>query len=200
MTGQVKHLLVLLLLSSTLICAQDTSSVQQQKHRFLPNGCMAEFAGGFGMGSAGFLYSWSRGKELSISAGYVPVEYGNIYTVNVQYSKSIFPVKINKSITWFPLVGGVFANFNFGKNIYVKWPEYYPENYYWWNSSMRVGPFLETDIKLNPLNKKWSYALFFQCLTNDLYLYTYFPNTRFIDFDDILYYGAGIKVYLNPPR
>ena len=104
-------------------------------------------------------------------------------------------MRLNKNCELHLLKAGMFINYNNGKNIYLQWPEHYPRNYYWWNSAIRIGPFLDTELKIKPTNKQLSYTLFFQCLTNDLYLYTYFPNTRFINFLDIIYFGAGIKIH-----
>lgn len=190
-----RNLFALLLLISTVCPGQDSLHSNGSKHHwYVPDGVSAEYAGGFGMISAGILYHWSKNSEVGLTAGYTPHEYGNMWSGNFLISYTLLPVRISKHIELNLLKTGVFINFNFGKNVYVKWPSYYPENYYWWNSSVRYGPFIDSEVKFKPEKSKLVYALFFQCLTNDLYLYTYFPNTRFVKLEDIIYFGAGIRI------
>jgi len=194
---RVKTSLLLALLSLidlTVFANADSATAPRKQQWFVPDGLSAEFAGGFGLASAGILYG-KKNAELGITVGYVPRAYGNIWTTNLLCSYTIIPVRLNKHAELHLLKAGAFVNFNHGKNIYLRWPEYYPRNYYWWNSSMRIGPFIDTELKLKPAKGDLSYTLFFQCLTNDLYLYTYFPNTRFIKLTDIIYFGAGIKIH-----
>ena len=188
-----KSLPVLLWLINSVCFAQD--SLPNNKRRwYVPDGGVAEFAGGFGMASVGVLYHWSKNSEVGLTVGYIPPSNGNIWTGNLLLSYTLLPLKINKRFDLNLFKTGVFLNYNYGKNIYLQWPSYYPENYYWWNSSFRYGPFIDTEIKYKPGKGTYSYSLFLQCLTNDLYLYTYFPNTRFIGISDIIYLGAGIRV------
>jgi len=196
MEGRIPGLVVpILLISIAVFGGTDSTSVRKNKPWYIPDGVSIEYAGGFGMVSTGLLYNGNGRSELGITAGYVPHQYGNIWTTNILYSYDILPVRINNFCELHLFKAGVFLNFNHGHNIYLQWPERYPENYYWWNSSMRIGPFLDTELKIKPAKSDLSYTLFFQCLTNDLYLYTYFPNTRFIRFTDIIYFGAGIKIH-----
>jgi len=196
MQGKLIVLSVLLLhFKLTALATTDSSVVSKSKSWYVPDGMSLEYAGGFGLASAGVLYNGKGKSELGISAGYVPNQYGNIWTFNMLFSYDILPVRLNKYCELHLLKAGGFINFNKGKNIYLIWPENYPRDYYWWNSSMRFGPFIDTELKIKPSKRQLSYTLFFQCLTNDLYLYTYFPNTRFIKFSDIIYFGAGIKIH-----
>ena len=193
-SGMLKSLLVLLSASSlTVFAGTDSAGVIKKKPWYVPDGISLEYAGGFGLASAGVLYSGHR-NELGVTIGYVPKQYGNIWTTNLLYSYTILPVRLNDFCELHLLKMGVFMNINYGKNIYLFWPEKYPRDYYWWNSSMRFGPFIDTELKIKPSKGNLSYTFFFQCLTNDIYLYTYFPNTRFIKLTDIIYFGAGIKI------
>jgi hypothetical protein len=196
MRPKLKNLLVpILLISLSAFGGTDTTLAVKKQPWYQPYGLSIEYAGGFGMVSVGALYNWTKNSELGISVGYVPNHFGNIWTSNVLASYTILPVRLNSNCELHLFKAGVFFNFNYGKNIYVLWPDKYPKNYYWWNSSIRMGPFIDTELKLKPVKGKFSYTFFFQCLTNDLYLYTYLPNTRFIGFSDIIYFGAGIKIH-----
>jgi hypothetical protein len=194
-----KNFLVLLLLIESIRCAgQDTTAAINCKksHWYLPDGISTEYAGGFGMISAGVLYGNKR-SELTLTIGYVPPAYGKIWTGNLLASYTILPVTLSESVALNILKTGAFVNMNFGKNIYLTWPEYYPRQYYWWNSSLRFGPFVDTEIKYKPSKGSLNYTVFFQCLTNDLYLYTYLPNRKNVDLNDVIYYGAGLKIHFR---
>lgn len=196
MLQKLKNLLVLILLISFSATGETDSTVAVKRAPwYQPNGLSLEYGGGFGMFSTGALYNWKCCSELGISVGYVPAHFGNIWTTNLLYSYTILPIRLNDNCEIHLLKAGMFMNFNFGKNIYLVWPDKYPKDYYWWNSSLRFGPFIDTEFKVKPTRGKFSYTFFFQCLTNDMYLYTYLPNTRFIGLWDILYFGAGIKIH-----
>jgi hypothetical protein len=199
MQGKMQGLVVpLLLISFAVSGGTDSTTVRENKPWYIPDGISIGYAGGFGMVSTGILYNGKGKSELGITAGYVPHKYGNIWTTNILYSYNILPWRLNNYCELHLLKAGAFINLNYGDNIYVQWPEKYPRDYYWWNSSMRFGPFLETEFKIKPSKSSLSYTFFFQCLTNDFYLYTYFPNTRFIRLYDIIYLGAGIKIHAGP--
>jgi len=196
MFRKLKNLLVLtFLIRFSAFAGTDSSAEEKSNPWYIPDGLSIEYAGGFGLLSGGALYNWTKNSEIGISVGYVPTHYGRIWTTNFLCSYNLLPVSLNKNCELHLLKAGIFFNFNYGKNIYLMWPERYPKNYYWWNSSLRSGPFVDTELKVKPAKGKFSYTFFFQCLTNDIYLYTYFPNTRFIRIWDVVYFGAGIKVH-----
>ena len=189
---QIKNLIVLLFVFNTTLFAQ-TDSTMNKRNWYHPTGVTTEYAGGFGMVSLGGLFSPFRKTEVAITGGYTPISYGNLWTINILYSYSPVHIRLNKQLELFPINAGVFVSYNAGSNIYIKWPDKYVGGYYWWNSSLRYGPFAEADLKYTFRNKNQNLTFFFQCLTNDLYLYTYIPNTRFFSFSDILVLGMGIK-------
>jgi len=100
---------------------------------YIPTGVIAEFAGGFGMLSAGILYHPTKKSEVALTAGYTPPEYGDIWTVNLLASRTFLKCRLSNEITIDLINAGLFINANFGDNIYVSWPERYYKNYYWWN-------------------------------------------------------------------
>lgn len=184
-------LVAVLFIISQALYAQES----QSKSHLIPDGIVTEYAGGFGLVSVGILYNFSKNTELGLTTGYTPPEYGKIWTVNGLISHTAIPMQLSESFSLQLLKAGAFVNVNFGNNIYLKWPEHYPKNYYWWNSAIRFGPFIDTELRYLPAYRKLGYGVFFQCLTNDIYLYTYFPNTNTISLYDILYFGAGLKVF-----
>ena len=193
----LRSLLALLLAINIPAYSLDLVYPEKKKPWYSPDGFSAEYAGGFGLVSAGALYNGKSKSELGVTIGYVPNQFGNIWTTNILYSYNILPVRLNEYCELHLFKTGLFVNLNYGKNIYLSWPEKYPGNYYWWNSSIRFGPFIDTELKIKPSLKQLSYTIFFQCLTNDIYLYTYLPNTRFIRLTDIIYFGTGIKIHFG---
>jgi len=196
MTAPVKSLIVFLCFFSFNISAQ-TDSVPQSKRSskwYVPDGVTLQYAGGFGMLSAGAIYQPSKRSEINITAGYTPSYFGNIWTANLFGSYTPITIKPTSELSLYLLKSGLFVNFNFGKNIYLIWPSYYPENYYWWNSSMRFGPFINTELKYAPEKSLFTYTFMFHCNTNDLYLASYLTNIHTIHLHDILVFGLGIKV------
>lgn len=194
---QTKSLIVSLLISNLTVFAQ-TDSLFHKRNWYLPTGITTEYAGGFGMLSVGCLFTPLKKTEVGITVGYTPPVYGNIWTANVLVSYATFRIKLNTQFTLHPLKVGAFVNFNFGKNIYLKWPSYYPDNKYWWISTMRYGPFVSIEFKYTPWKRNLGYVFFFQCLTNDLYIHIYVHNTRFISLGDILVLGTGVKFIFKP--
>jgi len=191
-----KSLIVFLSVFSLQVSAQD--SAVHKNSSYLLRGAELQYAGSFGMVSGCALFvPFKKLEKLEVGAGigYTPPAYGNLWTANLLISCKLFQFKYKK-LTFDPIIPGIFVNFNFGKNIYIAWPEQYPANYYWWNSSIRYGPFINSELNYKISDKK-SVTYFFRVLTNDLYLYTYLPNTRFIKFSDILVFGTGIKYYFQ---
>jgi len=192
---KVKSLIVFLLIFKLSAVAQSDSisTAGQNRKWYAPDGILVQYAGGTGLLSAGVVYHPGKKTEVDITVGYTPPAYGNIYTANLFTSYRLMHLKINKKLSLDPLNAGLFFNFNFAKNIYVIWPSRYPERYYWWNSSMRCGPFVNSEIKYiadDDLNLRF----FFQANTNDLYLLSYANNTGAIMLHQILVFGAGIKI------
>lgn len=164
---------------------------------YAPTGISAEYAGGFGIVAIGSIFTPLNRTELDISVGYTPPAYGNIFTANILFSYKTIQFKLNDRITMYPFNAGVFLNFNMGDNIYIKWPSYYPDRYYWWNSAIRFGPFVESEVKCSFHKSNNKIGFFFQCFSNDFYISSFFTNTKTLAFTDILFFGTGIKYYFR---
>lgn len=188
----IKSLLAFLLTFNLTAHAQKDSA-QHSPVWYVPTGITLEYAGGFGLASAGAVFTPLKKTEIAITLGYIPPKYGKIWSVNTLISYKLFNLKINERLTLQPLNAGGYVNLNFGDKLYLKWPSNYPPDYYWWNSALRVGPFLEAELKYALPKQNRELALFFQCLTNDLYIATYVVNTQFVTIRDILVLGAGMK-------
>ena len=164
----------------------------------MPDGALLTYAGGFGVVSAGIHLQPRKKIGLEITAGYTPPRYGNIWTANMLASMNFFRLHPSSKIST-GISGGVFVNFNLGKNIYVIWPDRYEQNYYWWNSAIRYGPYLEGDVTLHPKNSKWDYSVFLHCNTNDLYIASYINNSDEMLLINMVVLGTGIRIKRHYP-
>jgi len=165
---------------------------------YVPDGFVATYAGGVGLVSTGVLYKISKRTEATITVGYTPPKFGNIWTTNLYTSYSLVRLNFSPQIE-IRLKAGAFLNYNIGKNIYLKWPEQFHKYYYWWNSALRYGPFVNLEGTHIPVSGKWNYTLFLHCNTNDLYLATYRYSYNAISFSDILVLGVGIRMDIKNP-
>jgi hypothetical protein len=188
-----KNLIVLMSLFSSEGMAQ-TDSTKKSGKWYKPAGVVAEYAGGFGVFSAGILFEPFKKYEISLTAGHTPPEFGNIWTANLLISYEPWKVSVTDNLSVSLLKSGVFTSVNFNRNIPLTWTKDYPEDYYWWSSSFRFGPFINTELKLKPENSKMNYIYFFRCLTNDLYLAGIITNYKELGIKDILVLGMGFKV------
>ena len=198
---QLKSLIVLLFLFSFSAYGQKTAekdSIQQRKWYF-PDGYMAQYAGGIGMVAAGASFDLSKRFSTELSVGYTPPMYGDIWTTNLFTSYTILKPNVIKQIQ-FKLKAGAFLSCNIGDHIYLKWPEQFPKYYYWWNSALRYGPFMNIEGTYIPDKGKWNYSVFLQGNTNDLYIYAYRHSYNAISFAEIVVLGAGIRMEIKPPR
>src|SRR6187397_869005 len=110
-TEMLKILLVLLSATSlTAFAATDSLSVSGKKAWYVPDGISMEYAGGFGLASAGILYNGTGKSEVGFTVGYVPSKYGNIWTTNFLYSYNILPVRLNDFCELHLFKTGLFVN------------------------------------------------------------------------------------------
>jgi hypothetical protein len=188
-----KNLIALLLLFNLTASGQIDSAAIQKTRWYVPSGVVVEYAGGFGMLSAGAIFKPLKKTELGVTIGYTPPEYGNIWTLNFNFSYSPCTLKLTNRVAISPINIGVFTSFHFGENIYIIRPSKYPDRYYWWNSSIRFGPFAEADLEYTTGEKNQSFVFFFQCSTNDLYMSSFITNPKYITVGDILVFGLGGK-------
>lgn len=151
------------------------------------------YAGGFGMIAGGIYFNPLKNTEFAFSSGYTPKHFGGIWTINSLLSYNIWKIKLNNKWELHPINTGGFLNLNIGKNIYLQYPAKYPDEYYWWNSAIRYGPFVLSELKYFPDKGNLNYKVFFQTSTNDLYIASYGFNRSSIYLHEILVYGFGMK-------
>lgn len=170
---------------------------------YIPTHIRLQFAGNIGMFSAG--PSWTLLKnnvELVYSIGYVP-EFAARRDIYITAIKGIYTPKLDiiKEITIKPLSVGVVVSYTFGDR-YSKYQDTnkYSKEYYWWNTSYRVGLLYEAEFYIKT-NKKLikGLSIYFEANLWDLYLVSQFytSNTSYFNLWDITTFGLGGKVFFD---
>ncbi len=184
---------ILFVFSGSCFAQMPTDSTIQRRKWFVPDGILMQYAGGSGLISGGVFYHAYPKTEFAFTVGYTPPKFGNITTLNLYGSYTFRKYHYHNFVFEF-VSAGAFVQTSMGDRIYLKWPDRYPEKYYWWNSSIRFGPFLNSQLSYSPQKHKLVYTAFFQCNTNDLYIATYYHSSKAIRFSEILVLGTGLKI------
>lgn len=175
--------------------AQD--SLIKGRHWAIPHHVKAQFAGGIGFVSIGAGYANKKGKlEGDLFYGYVPKSLGGvpIHATTAKFAWwPIKPIPVGKAAIK-PLAAGLLVNYTFGKQYFAFSPRYYPFSYYDHPTALHAGMFigsqLQTKEKAHGI-KQW--ALYYELLTYDVELVSYFGNTGSLKPGDILTLGIGVK-------
>ncbi len=158
-----------------------------------------QFAGSIGFYSGGFsLVTTTKNKfEAGLLYGHVPRSMGGVNrSITLKGTYNPFQFRCTKVISIEPLQTGIFICQNFNQHLSLSWGNNYPPGYYWWTKSLRFHIFLGAKVSLIQNRKRLDrISFFFEANTNDLYLLSYFPNMKSMSLYDIVFFGAGIKVY-----
>ena len=165
--------------------------------RFLPDYVKLQFAGGIGFISMGVGYTFFKHKlEVSYFYGYVPrcVSTDDLHSVSLQLTAKLIRIKVNELM---PLNIGWFIHHTFGSNYWIKLPEHYPDEYYWWSPGRNSGVFLGGEIKTKLLSNKTpasGTAFYIRAGSRGLYIASKFGNSS-IPLIDIIEFGFGVAIY-----
>lgn len=158
----------------------------------------AQYAGSVGFLSAGYTRTMVKNKlELGLAYGYLPASKGGtVHTASFKFTYNPF-AKRKTGIHIEPLAGFFIAQ-HFGNNLGVLWGDNYPKKYYWWPRALRTHVFIAGQISWYVNKKKIDrMALYLEANTNDLYISSYYTNPKSLQFSDIIYLGAGLKLYFR---
>ena len=171
--------------------------------RFALNSVRLQYAGYIGMLSLGSTWTFKEDKiSLEYSFGYSPKQDAEkaIYTNAIKLL--ITPnldFNIGNKVNIKPLSLGLASSYTFG-NRFGKYRDNskYPNGYYWWSTSVRVGLVyqLEASVALN--NKYFKRVGFYlESSIWDLGLFSYYGNSNrsHLHFFDIVILGSGCRLY-----
>lgn len=160
----------------------------------------AQYGGSTGFLSFGLSKATAHHKfEIGLLYGNVPKSMGGVNnSITIKTTVNPFRIHAFKHILVEPLQTGLFMSRNFGEHLGPNWSSNYPNGYYWWTRSIRFHFFIGTQVSYK-IEKKHidRISAYFEANTNDLYLYSYFPNRNTIRLYDIFFFGTGIKLYIR---
>lgn len=190
---------ILLGIVYTFLCIE-LSAQGFLKRTFTKSSLCVQYAGSIGLYSIGGAAVTDRDKlELGLMFGDLPYAFGGpvkTFTFKLRYNP--FRIRLYKSLVFEPVQTGFFLTQNFADNLDVLWGSKYPKGYYWWPRSLRSHVFLSAQLSYEINNKPIDrIAISFETNTNDLYLYSYFSNTKALSLYDIIFFGISVRVYFN---
>ena len=158
-----------------------------------------QYAGSIGYLTLGYSKTTaSRKMELGLLYGFVPRAVGGVnHSLNFKSTYNPFRISlIKKRFTLEPLHTGLIISQNFSDHLGLNWGSKYADGYYWWSRSLRIHVFAGAQVSVKLGEKHFTrMAYYFEVNTNDLYLHSYFPNTKTMSLTDILFFGMGVKFY-----
>jgi hypothetical protein len=160
-----------------------------------------QFAGSVGLYSVNaMLHDRSERFGIGLGAGHVPHGQGgpiNTFTFRGMYTP--WSVDFRERWRWEPIQTGLFIAYSTGLDLEATWPSYLEKGYYWWSPNFRQHLFMRSQLSYRMKERAVQrVAVYFEMNTNDLYVYSWWPNRRSLSVYDIVFFGAGVQVYLAP--
>lgn len=169
--------------------------------RHLPHTVLsAQYAGSIGLGAVG----WHRRTaderlDLGLLYGYLPERLGGtVHTATFAVGWLPWQLGLGDRLRWVPVRAGAFVVLALGPGLHVTRPPQFERGYYWWTENFRQHLHLGTELRLRLDRGPFAHAgLWLQANTNDLYLYSWWPNRTAIPFGDIVQLGLGVDLCLR---
>ncbi len=185
----------------SLFLSSQTLSQDVEKPWYIPDFYKAQFAGNIGFISVGAGYVHGNEKlETDLLTGFVPKFIGGdrIVTVTLKSTYKPWQRQLNEKYTLVPFTAGLYLSYSFGSQFDTISPNEYPEGYYWWASSLRVGGFIGGMLVLNKndTSRIKNLTLFYELGSYDLLFLSYIQNTDYLKIWDVTNLALGVKVGL----
>lgn len=157
-----------------------------------------QYAGSTGRFSAGV--GFKSGKinlksDFRIGASDFGTEF-LIISPSIRSVWTPYELKPYKGFVWSPISLGVMVSAHISNNIHIAWQDYYPNGYYWWSRSLRIHPVFQTSVSTMMFDKSNLVDFYLEANTNDLYIFSYFPNMHSLSPLSIIKLGWGFRFYL----
>ena len=168
--------------------------------KYLPDYIKLQYAGGIGFLSAGVGYTFVDHRlDVSLFYGYVPSTFtvDDLHSISLQFTAKLIRIKASKNVEILPLNIGWYLHHTFGNEYWVKLPDNYPKDYYWWSPGRNAGVFIGGEIKTKLLSNKTpasGTAFYVRVGTRGLYLSSKVGNSS-IPISDIVELGFGVAIY-----
>jgi hypothetical protein len=187
-------LCALLVLVGTTVTASGKRNKKLLDKIITPDYINLQYAGNLGLGSVGFGYiSENQKHNFGASYGYLPstINSVEVHTISAKGAFNFRRHKFSKN-AYVNGYAGTNLLFSITDNTYLKFPGYYPSDYYFANA-VHLAPFLGLKIGSRKNISKFSYV---ELGTVDYYLINHIKYRR-SEFSDCLNVCMGITVPLN---
>jgi hypothetical protein len=191
----------MLLFASTSVSAQEMKQEEKSKlHNLIPDYVKLQYAGGIGFMSAGVGYTFFKQRlDVSMFYGYVPKAFSidDLHSISLQLTAKLLHIKLNDKLELLPLNFGWYAHHTFGNDFWVRLPDKYAKDYYWWSPGRNAGVFIGAELKTKLLASKSpasGTAFYVRIGSRGLYIASKAGN-KTIPFTDILEFGFGVAIY-----
>lgn len=187
-------LCALLVLVGTTVTASGKRNKKLLDKIITPDYINLQYAGNLGLGSVGFGYiSENQKHNFGASYGYLPstINSVEVHTISAKGAFNFRRHKFPKN-AYVNGYAGTNLLFSITDNTYLKFPGYYPSDYYFSNA-VHFAPFLGLKIGSRKKISKFSYV---ELGTVDYYLINHIKYRR-SEFSDCLNVCMGITVPLN---
>jgi hypothetical protein len=194
MKTTIVSIAALLLLIQLNVDAGGSKHKKSTERTFLPNYINLQYAGNLGLGSIGAGYISANEKhQLGINYGYLPssVNSVKVHTFSLKGALNFRKHKLSEKISANAYLG-THLLYSATKNTYVKFPSYFPPDYYYSNA-IHLAPFLGVKISSRTSITRFSY---FEVGTLDNYLINRIKYHR-NQFVDCINLCMGISIPLN---
>lgn len=194
MIKKLKYIFIIAALSIvTSLSGQD-----KNKAWYIPDHYKMQFAGNIGFVSFGAGYLHGKDKlETDLFTGYLPKFIGGdrVITLTLKSTYAPWEKQLKENLSIKPFTLGLFLSYSFGSQFDTISPNEYPEGYYWWASSLRVGGFIGGMVTLdyNKGDNKKRITFFYELGTYDLLLLSYVQNTEQLKVWDVTSLALGVK-------
>jgi hypothetical protein len=172
----------------------------QERHWSSPDYLVLQSAGSIGYVSGGVGYDVFRKKaRASFLFGHVPKSVGG--PLNVLAGKLMFVPRryhISDRVFVNPFDAGLMISYHVGSDFRSTWPSHqYPENYYWWKTSLRFHLNLESSVTfvIRDYTIFKTVTPYVEFNSNELYLVSFFQNRNALRVTDIIMIGAGARFH-----
>jgi hypothetical protein len=187
-------LCISLLIIITLLIPSNILDSNKLLHSIIPSTAQLQYAGNVGLGSIGAGYNITSRTKLNFIYGYLPKWVNNteVQTVALKGTYDIIPINLNTQFSTTTYTGATLMR-SFAHNAYVKFPDYYPKDYYFSNA-VHIAPLIGQSLTFK---QKKNLSIYAELSTLDYYFYYYMIN-KHIDFQDIWNISFGITLNLKP--
>jgi len=184
---------VFIFLTIIFFVIQEVNAQEKFIQKIQPDHLKIQFAGNFGVLSAGLGYSFCNNIiQTDLFYGFVPKSIGG-NNINIIAEKNTFrlykqPLPKDHLLT---CSIGFSIIYTITKNTFLFLPSHFPNDYYKTNA-IRIAP----NISFNLINVPKNISFYFDIGTLDNYLW-YYIKSNCIDFTDIWSFAIGINIPLK---